>query len=94
MDKKGFKLNSVILIIVCTSLLSAVSVGLVLNKNYTLETGVSCAELYEDEDLIEFLTIYSLTAFKTFSLVIFFSSLYLVKCYIFIPIFTHTFNLI
>ncbi len=56
---KGFNLIAVITIVIITSIVSAVTTGIILNNNYKGNSGLSYAEIMNDEDLAEFINIYS-----------------------------------
>lgn len=59
MEVKGFKLSTVVIIVLITSILSSVTTGLVLNFSYKISSGLSYMELLDDDYLNEFLQIYS-----------------------------------
>lgn len=59
MSNKGFNLKATILIIVITSILSSVTTGIIINKNYESISGVSYFDILTDENLSEFLSVYS-----------------------------------
>ncbi len=59
MNTKGFKLGTVILIILFTSIISAVATGVIMNNNYKGRSGLSYSQIMNDEYLSEFLSIYS-----------------------------------
>lgn len=58
MNIKGFKLGTVILIIVITSVISAITTGVIINSIYKNISGISYYEILEDDNLAEFLMIY------------------------------------
>ena len=55
----GFNLFSVIVIIFLSSVISAITTGVIVNNTYKTSSGVSYNELAKDEDLSEFLDVYS-----------------------------------
>ncbi len=55
----GFNLISVIIIIFATSIISAVTTGVIVNNSYKNKDGVSYKQIIEDENLKEFLSVYS-----------------------------------
>ncbi len=57
--KKGFNLVTVIVIVIITSLISACTTGVILNNNYKGTSGMTYTEVMNDENLSEFLNIYS-----------------------------------
>lgn len=60
MNKKGFKLISIITIIVVTSVISGITTGLIINNNIESKLGLSYIELTENDALMEFINIYVL----------------------------------
>lgn len=59
MKINGFKLGSVILIIIITSIMSAITTGVIITNNYETSSGLTFGEILYDENLSEFLNIYS-----------------------------------
>lgn len=59
MKSNGFKLGSVILIILITSVLSAVTTGVIINNNYLNRSGLSYSDIMSDQYISEFLSIYA-----------------------------------
>lgn len=59
MNSKGFKLGAVILIIFITSIMSAITTGIIINNNYKGTSGLTFSEIMNDEYLSEFLSIYA-----------------------------------
>lgn len=57
-NKKGFGLLETIIIIVATSIVSAISTGIILYNTYSEKTSVSYSNLTSDKDLQEFLKVY------------------------------------
>lgn len=57
-NTKGFGLLETIIIIVITSIISAITTGVILYNTYGSKTGVSYAELANDKALKEFLEVY------------------------------------
>lgn len=55
----GFNLLSVIIIIFAASIISAITTGVIVNNSYKNKDGVSYKEIIEDENLKEFLSVYS-----------------------------------
>ena len=58
-DSKGFNLISVIIIICVTSIVSALTVGIIVTNGYQNTIGLSYKELASDSALNEFLDVYS-----------------------------------
>lgn len=59
MNKKGYKLSYVILIIIFTSIISAVTSGIIIINSFGSSNGKSYSELLQDENLQSFLEVYS-----------------------------------
>lgn len=59
MEKKGYSLLHVIIIIVVTSIISGITTGVIFTKSTTSNEGVSYSKLIVDEDIQEFLDVYS-----------------------------------
>ncbi len=59
MNNKGFNLITVVIIVIITSVVSAFTTGIILNNNYKGESGLSYTEIMNDEQLSEFIHIYS-----------------------------------
>jgi carboxyl-terminal processing protease len=57
--EKGFTLLNVIIIILVTAVVSAVTTGVIVTNNYKSDNGVSYSELLADDNLKEFLNVYS-----------------------------------
>ncbi len=58
-NTKGFNLLSVIIIITVTSIISGITTGVIVTNSYKNNTGISYDELLNDENLNEFLEVYS-----------------------------------
>lgn len=58
----GFNLLSVIIIIFAASIISAITTGVIVNNSYKNKDGVSYKDIIEDENLKEFLSVYSTVA--------------------------------
>ena len=58
-SNKGFNLLSVIVIICITSIVSGITTGIIVTNSYKSSTGLSYNELLNDEELNEFLEVYS-----------------------------------
>lgn len=58
-NNKGFNLLSVIVIICITSIVSGITTGVIVTNSYKSTTGLSYNELLNDENLNEFLEVYS-----------------------------------
>ncbi len=57
--KKGFNLYMVIIIVLVTSIVSAVTTGVILNNNYKSQSGLTYTEVMNDDELSDFLNVYS-----------------------------------
>ena len=55
----GFNINEVVVIIVITSIVSALLIGTIITNNYRTTTGLSYRELLNDENVKDFLNVYS-----------------------------------
>lgn len=58
-NNKGFNLVSVIIIICVTSIISGITTGVIVTNSYKNSTGLNYNELVNDENLSEFLEVYS-----------------------------------
>ena len=58
-SNKGFNLLSVIIIICITSIVSGITTGIIVTNSYKSSTGLSYNDLLNDEQLNEFLEVYS-----------------------------------
>ena len=58
-SNKGFNLLSVIIIICVTSIISGITTGVIVTNSYKSSTGLTYNELLSDENLNEFLEVYS-----------------------------------
>lgn len=58
MERKGYNLIHVIIIILVTSIISAITIGIILSKSQP-QANVTCDELAQDDNVQEFLDIYS-----------------------------------
>ena len=58
-NNKGFNLLSVIIIICVTSIVSGITTGVIVTNSYKSSTGLTYNELLNDENLNEFLEVYS-----------------------------------
>ncbi|MBE6140336.1 MAG: PDZ domain-containing protein [Firmicutes bacterium] len=58
--KKGFSLLNVVLIICLTSIVSALTTGVIVTNEYKNNTGLSYEDLVEDESLQKFIEVYSM----------------------------------
>ena len=56
---KGFNLISVILIVLISSVVSAITTGVIVTNNYKSSNGISYNDVLNDDDLKEFLNVYS-----------------------------------
>lgn len=59
MNEKGFNLKFVIIIIFTTSIIAAITTGVIVGNNYRNASGMTYAEIIEDKDLSEFLSVYA-----------------------------------
>ncbi|MBE6149034.1 MAG: S41 family peptidase [Firmicutes bacterium] len=59
MEKKGYSLLHVIIIIVVTSIISGITTGVIFTKSTTNNKGVSYSELIVDENVQDFLDVYA-----------------------------------
>jgi len=59
MEKKGYSLVHVIIIIVVTSIISGITTGVIFTKSTTNDRGINYSKLIVDENVQEFLDIYS-----------------------------------
>lgn len=59
MKKKAYNLLQVIIIIVITSIISGITVGVIINNNISTSSGISYSELLNDNKVQEFLNVYS-----------------------------------
>lgn len=59
MEKKGYSLLHVIIIIVVTSIISGITTGVIFTKSTTSNEGISYSKLIVDENIQEFLDVYS-----------------------------------
>ncbi len=59
MKNRGFSLLTVIVIILLTAVASAFATGTILNNNYKGTSGLTYTEVMNDEELSEFLSVYS-----------------------------------
>ncbi len=57
--KKGYGLIEIVIIIVATSIISALATGVLITKNYSTDEGYSYAQLANDENVQDFLNVYS-----------------------------------
>lgn len=57
--KKGYGLIEIVIIIVVTSIISALATGVLITKNYSTDGGYSYAQLANDENVQDFLNVYS-----------------------------------
>lgn len=57
--KKGYGLIEIVIIIVVTSIISALATGVLITKNYSTDDGYSYAQLANDENVQDFLNVYS-----------------------------------
>ncbi len=57
--KKGYGLIEIVIIIVVTSIISALATGVLITKNYSTDEGYSYAQLANDENVQDFLNVYS-----------------------------------
>lgn len=57
--KKGYGLTEIIIIIVITSIISALATGMLITKTYSTDEGYTYAQLTKDENVQEFLNVYS-----------------------------------
>lgn len=57
--KKGYGLTEIIIIIVITSIISALATGMLITKTYSTNEGYTYAQLTKDENIQEFLNVYS-----------------------------------
>lgn len=58
-NNKGFNIVSVIIIICVTSIISGITTGVIVTNSYQSSTGLTYNELINDENLSEFLEVYS-----------------------------------
>jgi len=58
MESKGYSLYHVIVIIIATSIISAITVGVIFTKSFVSDEGVSYSELLVDENIQNFLNVY------------------------------------
>lgn len=56
--KKGYGLIEIVIIIVATSIISALATGVLITKNYSTDEGYSYAQLANDENVQDFLNVY------------------------------------
>lgn len=56
---KGFNILEIIIVIIVTSIISALTVGVIMSNNYRSSGGMSYQELLEDSNIKEFLDVYS-----------------------------------
>ncbi len=59
MNKNGFNILSVVIIMILTSIISGLAVGVILNNNYKNNSGLKNINVMTDENLKEFLNVYS-----------------------------------
>lgn len=59
MNKKGYKLSQVIIIIIFTSFISAVTTGIIIANSFVSSSGKDYSEIMQDENLKEFLDVYA-----------------------------------
>ena len=57
--KKEYSLCGVIIIIVTTAVISALSTGILIMRNYSTDDGQSYSEIIKDENIQEFIDVYS-----------------------------------
>lgn len=57
--KKGYGLTEIIIIIVITSIISALATGMLITKTYSTNEGYTYAQLTKDKNIQEFLNVYS-----------------------------------
>ena len=57
--KKEYSLCGVIIIIVATAIISALSTGILIMRNYSTDDGQSYSEIIKDENMQEFIDVYS-----------------------------------
>ncbi len=57
--KKEYSLCGVIIIIVATAIISALSTGILIMRNYSTDEGYSYSQLMQDENMQEFIDVYS-----------------------------------
>lgn len=57
--KKGYGLTEIIIIIVITSIISALATGMLITKTYSTNEGNTYAQLTKDKNIQEFLNVYS-----------------------------------
>jgi carboxyl-terminal processing protease len=58
-NKPGFSLLNIIVIVIISSVVSAVTTGVIVTNNYKSKSGFSYNDLLHDENLTEFLNVYS-----------------------------------
>ena len=58
-NNKGFNLINVIIIMCITSIISGITAGVIVTNGYNKKTGLSYNELASDNNLKEFLEVYS-----------------------------------
>lgn len=59
MNKKGYKLPQVIIIIIFTSFISAITAGIIIANSFVSSSGKDYSEIIQDENLKEFLDVYA-----------------------------------
>ena len=57
--KKDYSLCGVVIIIVTTAVISALSTGILIMRNYSTDDGQSYSEIIKDENIQEFIDVYS-----------------------------------